>query len=111
MVNSRPLEAIFIYGATRNFLETKRIFNDRFPNRTICRKYLRELVSKFTATGSVNNKKPPRSSDHPGRKASSLYINHDKRGWTKLRTQMYLDHIDRPLGIVTHYSCSTSSMV
>ncbi|CAH2010753.1 unnamed protein product [Acanthoscelides obtectus] len=24
---------------------------------------------------------------------------------------MYLDHIDRPLGIVAHYSCSTSSMV
>ncbi|MVN24219.1 DUF4817 domain-containing protein, partial [Staphylococcus aureus] len=55
----KNIEAIFIYDATRNFHETERIFNERFPNRPICRKYLRKLVSKFTTTGSVHNKKPP----------------------------------------------------
>ena len=63
MVNSRPLEekveAIFIYEATRNFHETERLFNERFPDRPICRKYLRELVNKFTTTGTVQDKKRP----------------------------------------------------
>ncbi|KAJ8909747.1 hypothetical protein NQ315_014016 [Exocentrus adspersus] len=63
MVNYRPLEekieAIYIYGATRSFRETERIFNDRFPNGPICRKYLRELIAKFAVTGSVTNKKLP----------------------------------------------------
>lgn len=61
MVNSRPLaekiEAIFIYGSNRNFHDTERIFNERFPDRPICRKYLRDLVRKFTETGSVSNLK------------------------------------------------------
>ena len=76
MANSRLLqekiEAIFIYGATRNFHETERIFNECFPNSSICRKYLRELVAKFTTTGSVQNKGP--QVVRPSRKKSKFKL-------------------------------------
>lgn len=62
MVRIRPLEekteAILIYAeAGRNFHEAERIFNDRFPDNPICRKYLRELVDKFQRTGSLLREK------------------------------------------------------
>ncbi|KAJ8948881.1 hypothetical protein NQ318_005501 [Aromia moschata] len=53
-------EAIFIWAeAGRNYHEAERIFNERFPERPISRKYIRQLVSKFSTTGSVGDK--PRS--------------------------------------------------
>lgn len=62
MVRSRPLEekteAIMLYAeAGRNYHEAVRIFNDRFPEHPMCRKYLKELVEKFTRTGSVQKEK------------------------------------------------------
>lgn len=48
------IEAVIIYGESgRNLHQAVRIFNERFPENPICRKYFRELVRKFTATGSV----------------------------------------------------------
>lgn len=61
--NSRSLdekiEVIFIYTTTRNFHETERTLNVCFPDRCICRNYVRELVAKFSGTANVNKKIPP----------------------------------------------------
>src|SRR6202042_2575462 len=52
------VEAVLIFGeAQRNYHAAVRIFNERFPDRPITRKYLRELVQKFQTTGHVNNAK------------------------------------------------------
>lgn len=37
--------------------EIERNFNNHFPNRPMGRKYLRQIVSKFTTTGNVHNKR------------------------------------------------------
>lgn len=50
------VEMIFLYGqAHRNIHETERLFNDAHPDRPVCRKYIRELVTKFTTTCSVKD--------------------------------------------------------
>ncbi|CAH0549839.1 unnamed protein product [Brassicogethes aeneus] len=41
----------------RNLHETKRVFNERYPENPICRKYLRDLVAKFQTSGSVGRQK------------------------------------------------------
>lgn len=64
------LETILILAATRNFHETERIFNDRFPNRIS--EYLRKLVFKFTTVSSLQNKKPPGHSSVSGEKLRHL---------------------------------------
>lgn len=47
-------QAIIIYGESgRNLHQAVRIFNERFPENPVCRKYFRELLRKFTTTGSV----------------------------------------------------------
>lgn len=52
------VEAVLIFGeANRNYHQAVRIFNERFPDRPISRKYFRELVQKFLETGNVNEKK------------------------------------------------------
>lgn len=52
------IEAVMIFGeAQRNYHAAERIFNERFPNRPVTRKYLRELIGKFQVTGSVGNAK------------------------------------------------------
>lgn len=53
-------EAVIIFGeANRNYHAAVRIFNERYPERQIGRKFLRKLISKFQETGSV--KDAPRS--------------------------------------------------
>lgn len=54
------VEAVIIFGeANRNYHAAIRIFNERFPERPMCRKYLQKLVAKFNQTGTV--KDAPRS--------------------------------------------------
>lgn len=54
------IEAVAIFfECQRNFHAAERIFNERHPERLICRKYLRELISKFLRTGSVHTEKRP----------------------------------------------------
>ncbi|CAH0559021.1 unnamed protein product [Brassicogethes aeneus] len=62
MVRARPLEqkteAIFIYAEVgRNLHQAERVFNERYPDNPICRKYLRKLVTKFQTTGSLSRQK------------------------------------------------------
>lgn len=57
MLRFRPFEenteTILIYAkADHNFDEAERIFNERFPDNPIYRKYLRERVGKFQRTRS-----------------------------------------------------------
>lgn len=53
---NEKVEAILIFGeANRNIHAAMRIFNERFPDRPICRKYLKTLVVKFQNSGSVKN--------------------------------------------------------
>lgn len=60
------VEAIVIFGeAQRNYHEAVRIFNDRYPDRPISRTYLRELLRKFQATGSVHSMKRSAPSQIP----------------------------------------------
>lgn len=54
----------------------ERIFNERFPNCSICREYSRELVWKFTIVGGVK-KKEHKSSVYHGGKASLNNWRHD----------------------------------
>ncbi|CAH0556431.1 unnamed protein product [Brassicogethes aeneus] len=37
----------------RNLHETERVFNERYPENPICRKYLRDLVAKFQTSGNI----------------------------------------------------------
>lgn len=63
----QKVEAIVIFGeAQRNYHEAVRIFNDRYPDRPISRTYLRDLLRKIQATGSVHSMKrsgPPQISE------------------------------------------------
>lgn len=45
------------YQSQNNAHEAVRLFNDRYPDKPIDRKYLRELMRKFEVTGNVGNVK------------------------------------------------------
>lgn len=50
--------AILIIGECRkNLHAAERLFNERYPDRTMSRTYLRELLHKFEATGSIEDAK------------------------------------------------------
>lgn len=57
-------EAVLIFGeAGRNYHLAVRMFNDRFPENPISRSYLRKLLNKLQATGTL--KDAPRSGRPP----------------------------------------------
>lgn len=58
--NEEKVEMILCYGeARRNVHEAVRLFNNKFPDMTIDRAYMKRLIDKFTTTFSL--KDAPRS--------------------------------------------------
>ncbi|KAF5299243.1 hypothetical protein FQA39_LY02416 [Lamprigera yunnana] len=54
---AETVKVIYIYGAKQCAGVTARVFNQRHPNKHMEHKYVYEVVQKFEATGSVENKK------------------------------------------------------